>query len=149
MAHEMIHHLMTLRGHFREQHGYRFREEMYRINNLNNGYRVTLTDDEFILTDNEANKITSYLYIFYKDGKNHFNFTASSPDVLDNRLDEIEKRYSVDFEYFEVYTIPQHIQVRYGIRNRRTLKLVRYNQSTIDEILKDENVKLVKTYKNK
>jgi predicted SprT family Zn-dependent metalloprotease len=45
LAHEMIHVYWLEKGHFKEQHGSLFQQEMYRINSLDYGFNVTIKGD--------------------------------------------------------------------------------------------------------
>lgn len=138
MAHEMIHYYLTINGHVRHNHNYLFKNEMNRINNLNKGYIISIYDDEFILKDTEANKITNYFYIFWDKHGGYYNYTTNDKHKFDNDNDWIHHLINVDD--IEVYAIPQHIQVKYGLKNMRSKKLVRYKKNFIDELINMEGV---------
>lgn len=94
MAHEMIHYYLCTKGMYREGHGIYFQSQMNRINSLNNGYKVTLKDDEFnlVISDEDKNTTGGYLIIM-RALKHDFFSVLKDYKNIDKLIDDRFKRY--------------------------------------------------------
>jgi len=87
MAHEMIHYYLNATfDRDKSHHGYSFQRQMYRINSLGLGYKVTLKDDEpGELSDHTLNKKTSerIFITFEKSGRRGYVLVPEKTFIKD------------------------------------------------------------------
>jgi len=146
MAHEMIHYYLNATGdRDKSHHGYSFKRQMYRINDLGLGYNVTLKDDEpgelndDILNKKQAEKI----FITFDSGSKRGY--AILPEIAFDKTDLERRAKWNNLKNVNVYrTTSPHIK---PIPASRKLKLAIINKThehLLDNVFNDtENTKFL------
>lgn len=108
MAHEIIHYYMCLIGNPRESHGTNFKKEMNRINSLDLGIEVSLTDDQFVLGEEASNKLGGFIYILelpnsgnnviYVPFKSEKSYEEYKNYIINRKQPLTIKKYSIDYK---------------------------------------------------
>lgn len=144
MAHEMIHYYLTTIDK-NDGHGHYFKQEMRRINNMNNDYTVTVKDDEFIPDEKYDDVMGLYFILLKKENDSLVFYSTNNLSILNNPNTIASLKHYFKIKNYDIYQVSKKIEIQYSLKNKRTLVLSRFNNDRYyNEIINQPSTKHIK-----
>lgn len=144
MAHEMIHYYLGILNKS-DGHGHYFKQEMRRINNMDNNYTVSVKDDEFIADDKHDLVMGLNFVLFERENNITSFYSTNNLSILNEQNTIASLKHYFKVKSYDVYQVSKKIEIEYSLKNRRTLTLSRFNDETIyNKIINTPSTKFIK-----
>lgn len=147
LAHEMIHVFLLQQG-IDDGHGFRFKQQMYRINSMGLGFDVSVTRDSssFALSKHAQAKAKDLIFFLLDTDRTSNMLILTTPNIYRSSGDDVEKLYGrlvVSGKYRwvkgDVYrsSNPQLMKYTQNRSFKRSVSYTTIDQSKADELKSD------------